>query len=184
MFFDKILFSRHLEGDEEIIFTSHKHWSSAYKILFKSAFFGILMPWFLYGLFPPLFWIAVVWSILGYLNFMYSLFDWYSDVLIFSSESVLKVEWNGFFNRSASRINYLDIDEVAYTVQGFWGTIFNYGDLSISTASNTTTVTFTKNPKEAESVLNRIKTDKADKKKMSDTNKLRDLIADMVSSNI
>ena len=184
MFFDKLLFSRHLEGDEEIIFTAHKHWSCAYGTLFKSAFFGIAAPWLLYGLFPPLFWFAVFWSVLGYFKFMHAVVDWYSDALIFSSESVIHVEWNGFFHRSASRINYLDIEEVAYVVQGFWGTIFNYGDLALATASNTVVLTYTNNPKEAEAVLNRIKTEKAERKKMSDTNKLRDLIADMVSANI
>jgi len=184
MFFDKLLFSRHLEDGEEILFAAHKHWSSAYGILFKSAFFGIAAPWLLYALFPPLFWIAVVWSILGYLKFMHAAVDWCSDAFIFSSESVIHVEWNGFFHRSASRLNYLDIEEVAYVIEGFWGTIFNYGTLAISTASNTVTLSFTNNPQHAESVLNKIKTERAEKKKMTDANKLKDLIADMVSANI
>lgn len=184
MFLDKLLFSRHLETGEKILFTAHKHWSSAYAILFKSAFFGIAMPWFFYALFPPLFWIAVFWSFLGYLKFMHAVVDWYSDAFIFSSESVIHVEWNGFFHRSASRINYLDIEEVAYVVQGFWGTIFDYGDLAISTASNTVVLTFTNNPQNAESILNKIKTEKADRKRMSDSSKLKDLIADMVSANV
>ncbi len=184
MFFDRLLFSRHLESGEEIIFAVHKHWSSSYGVLFKAAFFGIVAPWILYGLFPPLFWYAVVWSVIGYLKFMHAAVDWYSDAFIFSSESVIHVEWNGFFHRSASRINYLDIEEASYVVQGFWGTIFNYGELGISTASNTVTLTHARNPQNAESILNRIKTERADKKRMSDSNKLKDLISDMVSSNI
>ena len=184
MFFDKLLFTRHLEAGEEIIFAAHKHWSSAYSILFKAAFFGIAAPWLLYGIFPPIFWIALAWSILGYLKFMHAVVDWYSDAVIFSNESVIHVEWNGFFHRSSSRINYLDIEEIAYVVQGFWGTIFNYGELSISTASNTVSLSYTSDPKNAEAILNKIKTEKSDKKRLSDSNKLRDLISDMVSTNI
>ena len=184
MFFDRLIFSRHLEDREDILFAAHKHWSSSYGELFKSAFFGIAMPWILYGLFPPLFWIALIWSILGYFTFMHAAADWYSDAFVFSSESVVHVEWNGFFHRSASRINYLDIEEVSYEVIGFWGTIFNYGDLSISTASNTVTLKWTSNPKKCEAILNKIKTKKSDKKKMTDSNKLRDLIADMVAAHI
>lgn len=184
MILDKILFGGHLEEGEEVLFTVHRHWSSAYAELFKVAFFGMLAPWGLYAFFPPLFWVSLVWSILGYFKFMYSSLDWYSDAFIFSSESVLKIEWNGFFHRSASRINYLDIEEVTYEIIGFWGTILNFGKFSVSTASNTVFLDSVKNPKKAESVLNKIKTEKSERKKMSDSTKLRDLIANMVASHI
>lgn len=184
MFIDKILFSGHLEEGEEIVFVVHKHWTTFYIPFLKSAFFGIVAPWILYGLFPPLFWFAVIWSILGYFRFMYVALDWFSDVFIFSNESVIKVEWNGFFNRSASRISYLDIEEVAYSIKGFLGTIFNYGDLMISTSSNTITLNAVKNPKNAEAILNKIQAEKSEKKRLSDSSKLKELIADMVSANI
>lgn len=184
MFIDKILFTRHLEGPEEILFAAHKHWTSFYRPLFKDAFFGILMPWILYGLFPPLFWISIVWSIIGYFKFMHTVVDWYSDALIFSTESVIHVEWNGFFHRSASRINYLDIEEVSYDVIGFWATIFNYGNLAISTASNTVVLQNTKDPKASEAILNRIKTEKSEHKKMTDSSKLKDLLSEMVAAHI
>lgn len=184
MILDKILFSGHLEDNEEILYVAHRHWTSVYAKLFNVAIFTIAAPWLLYALFPPFFWIAVVWSVLGYLKFMYTAMDWFADAFVFSTESVLRVVWDGFFHRSASRINYLDIEEVTYEVTGVWGTLLNYGTLSISTASNTVALEKIVSPQKAESVLNKIKTEKAEKKKMKDSNKLRDLIADMVAAHI
>ncbi len=129
--FHKILFSGFLDDDEKILYLAHRHIFVHMKDLARVFVFGLLIPGFFYLMFPDakLFWFG--WLGIGTMMFLYKVFDWYYDVWIFTDIGVVNVEWNGFFDRAASRVDYHMIEGISYTVRGVWQTLFNYGDIMI-----------------------------------------------------
>jgi len=57
--------------------------------------------------------------------------DWYFDALVITNQSLIDLEWVGFWNRSSTRIEYHTIEGVSYEINGFWAVMMNYGDISI-----------------------------------------------------
>jgi len=137
MFIESFLFKKHLEPDEEINYVAHKHWFFVFRPAVKVSFLGIFLPVLLWLIFPEFNkWIALGWIILGYLWLFYILFNWYLDAWLITSLSIIDVEWNGFFYRSMTRIEYINIEGVTYEISGFWATILNFGNILLNKASS------------------------------------------------
>ncbi len=112
MIVDSIVFSKHLEKGEHILYAVHKHWIEVIKPTLELAVFGFALPWTLYFIgfnTDFFFWIAVAWSVLAYMRFMYVLVDWYCDAWLITNMSVLVIEWNGIFNNIALPVLALKI---------------------------------------------------------------------------
>lgn len=185
MIIDKLVFGKHLEEGENILYAVHKHWVSIMKPSFEVGFFGILLPWTLYaiGLNTPLFfWVAVIWSILAYVRFMYLLVDWYCDVWLITDMSVITVQWNGIFNNISARTGYEDIEGASYEIKGFWATILRYGNITLRVMSGSNfNLKNSANPKKAELALARFQDQYLNDRNMQDTSSLKSLLSDLVS---
>ena len=48
MIIDKIIFKKHLEKEEKILYVVHAHWVGVTKQALEVTFFGLLLPWTLY----------------------------------------------------------------------------------------------------------------------------------------
>ena len=134
MGFEKLLFHKHLEKGELILFAIHEHWILLVKPGLTIGFFGLLLPWLLYSIglnTAAFFWIAVIWSIGAYILFMYKLFDWYADAILVTSGGLLKINWEGFFSNTASRVTYEEVEGAGYEIKGFWPTVLRYGQFTV-----------------------------------------------------
>ena len=187
MIIDKILFSRHLEQGEDILYAVHKHWIEAVKPTLEMGFFGILLPWTLYfiGLNTALFfWISVFWSACASIRFFYILIDWYSDAWLVTSMSIITIEWSGIFSNNSARLGYEDIEGAAYEIKGFGGTILRYGSMTLRMMSGShAELKNVSSPKRAELAIARFQDQYLSDRNMQDTDSLKALLSSLVASH-
>lgn len=107
---------------------------------------------------PPLFYIAVqsLWPTLlqgdvtypvliliasGYYLFVYIFFftnfiDYYLDIWIVTNDRIIDIEQFGLFSRTISELDLFRIQDVTTDVHGVLPTFFEYGDVTVKTASS------------------------------------------------
>lgn len=185
MTIDKLIFSKHLEKGEEILYAIHKHWSEATKSIVEIGFFGLALPWTLYAIGfngRVFFWVAIAWSFLAFARFIYVLIDWYSDTWLITNMNVITIEWNGIFSNNSSRIGFEDIEGASYEIKGFWGTILRYGDMTLRVMSGSHfDLKNVSGPKKAELALARFQDSYLNDRNMKDTNSLKTLLSSLVA---
>ena len=188
MIFQKLIFHKHLEEGEEILFAVHKHWIEIFKQVLEISFFGFAIPWGLYLMgfnTSFFFWAAVLWSAMAYIRFLYVLTDWYADVWLITNMSVINIEWNGFFNNIAGRTNFNDIEGAAYEIKGFWGTMLRYGDMALKVMSgNNLVMKNVTNPKKAELAIAQYQDKYMNDREMQDSGHLKELLSDMIAQHM
>ena len=188
MIIDKLIFSKHLEEGEKILYAIHRHWVKVLKQSLEVAFFGLILPWSLYfiGFNTSLFfWIALTWSVFAYFYFMSILLNWYSDAWLITDMNVIIIEWNGVFNNTSARIGYEDIEGASYEIKGFWGTVLRYGNMTLRVISGSHfDLKNVKSPKKAELALARYQDKYLNERNMQDTASLKTLLSDLVSHQI
>ena len=188
MIVDRLIFSKHLEKGEKIVYSVHKHWIKTLKPVLVVSFFGLLIPWSLYfmGFNSKLFfWIALVWSVVAYLRFLYVMLDWYADVWLVTNMSILVIEWHGFFSNMSTRIGYNDVEGVAYEINGFWGTVMRYGNITLKVMSgNNMFMKTSADPKRTELAIARCQGEYLNNREMQDAGNLKNILSQMVSTYI
>lgn len=184
---DTLIFKKHLEEGERIVYAVHKHWVAIFKSTLSIFIFGFSMPWVLYLIAfstPTFFWVAMVWSCIAILRFMYLFVDWYADAFLVTNMAIVWVNWGGFFRSAATRMGFEDIEGVAYEITGFWSTILNYGVVNLKSVSgNVLTLKPARRPKEVELKIMAYQQSYIRDREMEDTGKLKHLLAQMVSSH-
>ena len=138
--FGKKIFASYLDKGEKIIHIAHRH-ILRFKIdAAKTTFFGLILPLFFYFLFPQALPILVIWAVVGFFGVLYHFIDWFFDVWLLTTAGVVDIERNGIFDVTTTRIEYHMIEGIAYTIKGFWPTLFNYGDITIDKLGAKTSV--------------------------------------------
>jgi len=185
MIIDRLIFNKHLEKGEKILYAVHRHWVGMLKTSLEIGFFGFVLPWALYmiGFNSTLFfWIAVIWSVLAYVKFLYVLIDWYSDTWLITNMSVITIQWKGVFNNTSSRLGYEDIEGAAYEIKGFWSTILRFGTITIKMMSgNIYHLKNISHPARAEHSIAEFQKKYLNERNMKDTDSLKTLLSNMVA---
>jgi len=185
MIIDRLIYHKHLEKGEKILYSVHKHWIEIAKPALEIGFFGFVLPWTLFFIgfnSRPFFWIAVIWSALAYLHFMRIVIYWYANTWLITNMNVITIEWSGIFSNIATRLGYEDIEGASYEIKGFWGTIFRYGNLVLRVMSGThAKLENVSRPKKAELALAHFKEQFLNDRNMKDANSLRKLLSNLVA---
>ena len=88
---------------------------------------------------PPNYQLLILFISLYYLSlciFFYSYFiDFYLDIMIITNDRLVDIEQKGLFARTISEVELYQIQDVTSEVEGFFPTLFGYGNLIIQTAS-------------------------------------------------
>lgn len=188
MILDRLLFAKHLEKHEKILYVVHRHWTRLFGSGFLVAFFGIFMPWMLYAMgwnTEVFFRIAILWSVAGYLLFMHVFMDWYADAWLITDMGVIEIEWNSLVNNAATRLGYEDIEAVAYEIRGFWPTILRYGTATLRVQSgNHFVMEHCANPKGVEMKVAHYQETYMNDRGMQDAEGLKSLLSDMVAQHM
>lgn len=188
MLIDKLIFQKHLEKGEIIFFSAHKHWVELIGSLAGIIFFGFLLPWVLYfaGFNGSLFLIVIaVWSVVAFIKLFYVFVDWYSDVWLFTSMSIIIVEWHGIFSNTSQRVGYEDTEGVAFVIRGFWGTVLRYGDVSLKVISGShLDLKNAKSPKKIELALMKYQKNYLNSREMSHAGGLKEMLSQMVAHHL
>jgi len=185
---DKIIFQKHLEKGEEVKYAVHKHWTQFFKPLLFVTFFGFMLPWIMYsmGFQSNLFLsIVVVWNVLAFLRLIYDFIDWYSDVWLFTTMSIIIVEWHGLFSNTSQRIGYEDTEGISFIIKGFWGTILRFGDVTLKVISGSHVVLKNaRSPKKAELALMKYQGEYLNSREMADASGLKAMLSQMVAHHL
>ncbi len=188
MFVDELIFQRHLEKGEEVLYAAHKHWSEFFGPFIRILFFGFILPWVLYyiGFKSSVFLaIIVVWMLLAAIRLFHDFIDWHSDVWLFTNMSIIIIEWHGIFSNTSQRIGYEDIEGVAFVIKGFFGAVMKYGDATLKVISGSHVVLKNaKSPKKIELALMRHQGSYLSKREMADAGSLKQMLSQMVAHHI
>lgn len=138
--------SKHLQPGETVITTVRRIGLTAVPGLLGSgllliANFFLLAWWFQWrgwgGLgFTLVLLAALLWA-------ARTIYLWRLNLLVVTSQRIIDVDQRGWFSRSVTEAPYAKIQDVRYTVRGFWQTIFHFGSVIIQTASSETNLELT-----------------------------------------
>lgn len=131
------------EKDEEILLLLRRHFITNIKwiiaaiiMVFAPSTLKFLEINFLTTLSNNL---RVVVSISWYLVIVIFIFEnflnWYFNVYIITNKRIIDIDFWGLLYRNVSEANLKNIQDVTYSVSGFYQTVFNYGDVIVQTAA-------------------------------------------------
>ncbi|MFH2062715.1 MAG: PH domain-containing protein [bacterium] len=63
-------------------------------------------------------------------------FEWDRNVFIVTTRRVIDVDQRGFFRHTVSEAPYDKLQDVSFSVPGFWGTVLRYGTVVVQTAGS------------------------------------------------
>ncbi|PIZ95803.1 MAG: hypothetical protein COX80_03665 [Candidatus Magasanikbacteria bacterium CG_4_10_14_0_2_um_filter_33_14] len=140
---------------EKIIFVLHRHPFTFIPVVLLFIVL-LLTPVALYfminSLYPQLFLnteikttfilFGSVYYLSTYLFFYVRFLDFYLDMWIVTNDRIVDIEQHGLFHREITELDLYRIQDATATVQGFFATIFQYGDVFIKTASSNTNIIF------------------------------------------
>lgn len=105
--------------------------------------------------------------------------NYYLSIQIVTTERVIDIDQTGLFNREENTMPLVNIQDVSFKMAGFWGTIFNFGNVIIQTAGegadsangaedtiNGFTFNNVPHPKEVSEVLSKVFYDNEEKDRM------------------
>jgi len=188
MFVDRYIFQKHLEEGEEILFVCHKHWSQFLGHVLNVIFFGFMLPWvfFMMG-FKSSFYLLLIalWTLIALVKLFYDWIDWYADVWLFTTMSIVVVEWHGVFSNTSQRIGYEDGEGLSFAIRGFWGTVMRFGDITLKVISGShVTMENARRPKEIELALMKCQADYLNQRNLAHSDGLKDMLSQMVAQHI
>lgn len=180
------LFKGHLEEGEEILQIVHKHWFMIIKGAIRVIIFGFCLPLIVWIVFPLtfLFWFMLLWMLLAVFRMTYTVFNWYLDAWLLTNMAIIDVQWDGFFKRSAQRMEYAAIEEVNYSFNGVFQTIFGYGTLTIQMAGGTTAIDNIERPKYVASQLSSLRDKILSTQKYKDEEVIKDILSGIIQRHI
>lgn len=186
MVISNFLFTNYLEDGEDILLVCHRHIWTHRNELTKEFLVGIVLPVIFYFVYPPFILLWGAWLFVGFFRFLYALADWYYDAWLVTNMSIIDVEWNGFFNRQSGRIEYHTIDGLQYTIQGFWQTVLNYGDVQIQQIGGAVVVNMkdAANPRKVERGILQAQEKVINDKSRREHEALKDILAGLVQTSM
>lgn len=182
-----LMFQKHLDEDETLKRVVHKHWLLGFRILF----------W-------PTFWILCTFvvlllnnargmvTIMGILNlvlmiwWLRNFFDYYLDAWLVTDHGIIDIAWHGWFHRQSARILYSDLQGVSYEIQGIWGTLLQFGTISVEKISTGSAVSLenVRKPKQIEVIILQSMETYLHSKNMKDSTQIQKLLATLVADQI
>jgi hypothetical protein len=139
-------------SDEEIYLTIRSHWITNLHWII-TAIIMLFIPLFLryvnfldflpsqYRFFLFLFWYLFIFV------FVFEKFlDWYFDLFLVTNQRLVDIDFNNLLNRHFAEAEISMIQDLSFSIKGFLGTFFNYGDVLIQTAAKSNQINFEKVP--------------------------------------
>ncbi len=179
-------FSRYLDEGEFILDVAHRHLLVLKVDSAKVSFFGLLIPLFLYWVFPAAGLLWILWMVIG----VFALFDkyvsWYFDAWILTNVGIIDLDRDGFFDFTSTRLDYHLIEGVSYTVKGILQTIFNYGDMTVDKLGTKTSVILkdAANPKALERKMIAYQEKYVNSKSIRDHEALKGMLSEMIAYHV
>jgi hypothetical protein len=132
-----------LHNDEQIITTFRRHW-----IIFALEIIGLIVLFFLPLIFSAalpqaltaggaVYFFIAVWMLMLWMRAFVVWFKYYFDVWVVTNHRLIDIEQISLFNRKVSTLDPEHIEDITIHIEGFWKSIFGFGDLVVQTAAHT-----------------------------------------------
>ncbi|MHB1316265.1 MAG: PH domain-containing protein [Minisyncoccota bacterium] len=164
--------SLHLDSDEHVLLSVHRHWIVFIGSIISFIFFAGL-PIVLYILAhvfsipfitdissgPIIKLISIfymVWLLSFWLSFAITWTKYYLDVWYVTEKRIIDVDQKKIFHREVSNLRFDKIQDVTVEVQGFIATWFDFGNVKVQTAAEDSKdfyMTFVSRPNEVKRVI-------------------------------
>ncbi len=131
------LFQSYLEDGESIHLIFQEHFFRILKQLTINIVVFFILPFTVIEVVPKLNFIALPIILIGLWRCFYQSISWYFNSIVITNLNIVVISWNGFFDRSAQRIEYNQIESFSYQITGFLNTIIDRGTLNITKNSGT-----------------------------------------------
>jgi len=115
--------------------------------------------------------------------FGYRVTQWYLDAWVVTNYAVIDQDWNSFFDKSTTRIEFGNIEGMTNEVKGFWGTILRYGNIQIEHMSGEPVMlSNVATPRKLEKHIVKHQQEFMERRNFEDHSKLQDLLTGLLRS--
>lgn len=96
-----------------------------------------------------------IFQLLALTIFFIAILDFYFDIVIVTDRRMVDIDQEQLFFRRISELALEDVEDVSSIIQGFFPTLFNYGDILIQTAGTQENFRMSKlrNPREISAII-------------------------------
>ena len=148
----KFLSFREIDEQEEIYLAMRAHWFTNVRWVFTTILMllvPIALNYFSYFHNLPLkyqFILTLYWYCFTFIFAFEKFLFWYFNIFLVTNERVVDIDFINMFNKHFAEADLNVIQDVSSSVRGIFGTIFNFGDVLIQTASEINQISFDKIP--------------------------------------
>lgn len=167
---------------EKIIKTMHRHPLTFFRDAIGSIFLFfaslvVMIMFFYVPLVLPIAFLVFVFSIIGG---FYSYFTWEKDMFLITNQRIVDIEQKTLFSKSQKEAYLEKIQDVSFEIKGILGSLFNYGTVSIQTASDSVlTLNDVASPESVQKIIFNIVKEESSKSQDDDGNLMKKM-AEMI----
>lgn len=81
--------------------------------------------------------LSIFWYLLVFSYAFYRFLFWYFDIYILTNERIVDFDFRGILNKEIAFATLNHIEDISPKTRGFFGTLFNFGDVFVQTAGTT-----------------------------------------------
>lgn len=180
-----------LEEDERVIKVFRRPFTLAIgPILLKGLVWAglIYVMWFLYHRYNEVD-LRLLWAGVGILAFYQvfgGFFVWYYNAIVMTNEGLIFVKWRKLFDRSYTRIDFHNLDEIEVTKKGVRSFFLNYGTMNFQKVNGGESYGVKKinRPVKVSRIIERYREDMINAKNFTEESALKHLLSQMVQSHV
>lgn len=174
--------------DEEIIvdvFRKKKSYLVS-RMLFWGTLFSVIAGCIRWINPDKLFYIWIGVFIIGTLQLLNLYLWWHMNALLMTNASLIKVTWLKFMEKTTSRIDYWDIDEIEVIQKGLSAIMYHFGDIHITKVSGAEPTSFgpLSNPQEIADTIADFKEQVVHNKQFTEDAGIKDLLTQLISRHV
>ena len=148
----------------------------------------IYVMWFLYHRYNEVD-LRLLWMGLGVLAFYQvfgGFFSWYYNAIVMTNEGLIFVKWKKLFDRSYTRIDFHNLDEIEVTKRGIRSFFLNYGTMNFQKVNggDSYEVKRMNRPVTVSRIIEKYREDMINAKNFTEESALKHLLSQMVQSHV
>lgn len=132
--------SKQLQTGEDVIQVVRRHPATMFPMVGGGAVV-ILLDFFFIAWWFKHQWGGIAFAVtalLGVLLIIRGVYIWSHNILAVTNKRVIDIDQRGFFERNVAETTYDKVQDVRYTIRGFWPTVLRFGTIVVQTAGTTT----------------------------------------------
>lgn len=187
-------FASQLEDDENVVRAFRRPFSPTSSKMLMWLFLFVAIGYGIWAYVPKILpnmsvdarWLVVIPVIFGIERLSVVFWRWYGNAVLMTDQSVVFAEWEGFFNRRTTRLDYWDLDDVVIERKGIAMFLAGVGDLIFQKINGGNPYTYEgiNRPKRVVKILRKHKEQILDEKNFTEESALKNLLSQMVQTQV